>query len=118
MGGGGTILDVLYEHPPSDKPTFKREWGDGIDNWSDQQSKVRVARAWGETPMLVQAKTHVVRFDELLTKYPADAVTTRLSGACLWAGIDTYRGYHHQPFYGGLLDLFRVPKFSYFFFQS
>ncbi len=43
---------------------------------------------------------------------------SRLCGACLWAGIDCQRGYHRQPFYGGVLDLFRLPKFNYYFFQS
>jgi beta-galactosidase len=42
----------------------------------------------------------------------------RLAGASLWAGIDAQRGYHHQPFYGGALDLFRLPKFSHYLFQS
>jgi beta-galactosidase len=42
----------------------------------------------------------------------------RLCGACLWAGIDYDRGYHHQPFLGGVLDGFRLPKFAYYFFQS
>jgi beta-galactosidase len=42
----------------------------------------------------------------------------RVSGADLWAGLDYYRGYHHQAFYGGPLDLFRLPKFDYYFFQS
>jgi len=46
----------------------------------------------------------------------ADAA--RICGACLWAGIDCQRGYHHQVFYGGVLDLFRLPKFGYYFFQS
>jgi beta-galactosidase len=41
-----------------------------------------------------------------------------VSGFGLWAGIDTQRGYHHLPFYGGLLDLFRIPKFSYYLFAS
>ena len=41
-----------------------------------------------------------------------------ISGFGLWAGIDTQRGYHHNPFLGGLLDAFRVPKFSYYLFAS
>jgi beta-galactosidase len=44
--------------------------------------------------------------------------TARAAGADLWAGIDYYRGYHHQPFYGSPLDLFRLPKFDYYLFQS
>jgi beta-galactosidase len=40
------------------------------------------------------------------------------AGATLWAGIDASRGYHHQPFLGAPLDVFRLPKFDYFMFQS
>jgi beta-galactosidase len=40
------------------------------------------------------------------------------AGADLWAGIDACRGYHHQPFMGAPLDLFRLPKLDYFMFQS
>ncbi len=96
----------------SGKPTWIREWGDQVDNWSDQQSRVRVARSWGESPMLVQASTHMASLDAICQYDPMPA------GADLWAGIDAYRGYHHQPFMGGPLDLFRLPKFDYYMFQS
>jgi beta-galactosidase len=43
---------------------------------------------------------------------------TGIAGFGLWAGIDTQRGYHHIPFFGGFLDLFRLPKFSYHLFAS
>ena len=42
----------------------------------------------------------------------------RLAGACLWAAVDCQRGYHHQPFLGGALDVMRLPKFNYHLFQS
>lgn len=107
--------DVEYsgiEHKDAVKPAWIREWGDQVDNWSDQQGKVRVARAWGETPMLFQVATHTKTLDRI---YAAKA---RLGGGDLWAGIDAYRGYHHQPFLGGPIDLFRLPKFDYYMFQS
>ena len=49
---------------------------------------------------------------------PLASGKARDAGADLWAGIDYYRGYHHQPFYGSPLDLFRLPKFDYYLFQS
>jgi beta-galactosidase len=110
-GDGEHILDVLYAWRSGNKPRFGREWGDGVDNWADQQSRVRVDRAWGEMPMLVQAMTHLAKLEKTIK-----GNTT--GGADLWAGIDCYRGYHHQPFYGGPLDLFRLPKFDYYMFQS
>jgi beta-galactosidase len=111
---GSTGWDVEYLHNDGSKPYWIREWGDHVDNWSDQQSRSRVPRAWGESPMLIQANSHIQRLNEIVRTDGG----TRIAGACLWAGIDCQRGYHHQPFHGGVLDLFRLPKFNYFFFQS
>ncbi len=108
-GSGGA--GHSQQQPPT-RPRWIREWGDQVDNWSDQQGRVRVARSWGETPMLVQAGSHLRALDNIY------AASTTLSGADLWAGIDAYRGYHHQPFLGAPLDLFRLPKFDYYMFQS
>lgn len=108
----GQGWDVEYLHNDGSKPYWIREWGDHVDNWADQQSRSRVRRGWGETPMLIQANSHLSRLDQILNN------SARLGGACLWAGIDCQRGYHHDPFYGGPLDPFRLPKFNYYFFQS
>jgi len=94
------------------RASWIREWGDQVDNWSDQQGRVRVARGWGEIPMQVQASSHLSSLEKI---YASETLPT---GADLWAGIDAYRGYHHQPFLGAPLDLFRLPKFDYFMFQS
>jgi beta-galactosidase len=115
----GSDWDVEYLHNNGTRPSWIREWGDHVDNWSDQQSRSRVPRAWGEMPLLIQARSHAARLDEILSSRATNAPDIRrLAGACLWAGIDCQRGYHHQPFFGGVLDLFRLPKFSYYFFQS
>lgn len=112
--------DVDYLHNDGSKPYWVREWGDQVDNWSDQQSANRVARGWGEGPMMTQAHAHLCRFDELFDAHFGTATHNgrRLAGACLWAGIDCQRGYHHQPFYGGPMDAFRLPKFDFYLFQS
>jgi beta-galactosidase len=111
---GARGWDVEYLNNDGSKPYWIREWGDHVDNWRDQQSRSRVARGWGETPMLSQVRSHITRLDEIMSGTGAG----RLCGACLWAGIDCQRGYHHQIFYGGVLDLFRLPKFAWHFFQS
>jgi beta-galactosidase len=112
--------DVEYSRNNGSKPLWIREWGDQVDNWTDQQGSVRVAREWGETAMLTQSARHLEALDEIYAKLDALPVpgTARAAGADLWAGIDYYRGYHHQPFYGSPLDLFRLPKFDYYLFQS
>ncbi len=112
--------DVEYSRNDGTKPLWIREWGDQVDNWTDQQGSVRVARGWGETPMLIQAARHLEVLDGIYAKLsgPLEPGTARAAGADLWAGIDYYRGYHHQPFYGSPLDLFRLPKFDYYMFQS
>ena len=54
--GGFTDWDIeLFGTTADRRPLWMREWGDQVDNWSDQQSSSRVPRGWGETPMLVQA---------------------------------------------------------------
>jgi beta-galactosidase len=121
---GGCVAncwDVEYLGNDGTKPYFIREWGDQVDNWADQQSSSRVARGWGETPMLIQAASHLRKLSELSVSHHGTSCGPngrRLAGACLWAGIDAQRGYHHQPFYGGPLDLFRLPKFNYYLFAS
>jgi beta-galactosidase len=112
--------DVDYARNNGEKPLWVREWGDQVDNWTDQQSSSRVARGWGETPLLVQAWSHISRMDGIyaMANGPGGPGAGRLCGADLWAGVDCYRGHHHQPFLGGFLDLFRLPKFDYYMFQS
>ena len=39
-------------------------------------------------------------------------------GGCLWHSFDHQRGYHPDPFYGGIMDAFRQPKLSYYMFTS
>ncbi len=39
-------------------------------------------------------------------------------GGCLWHSFDHQRGYHPDPFYGGLMDVFRQPKYSYYMFKA
>ena len=109
---GWDVGYVPYQHLNPDKPSWIREWGDQVDNWSDQQGRVRVARVWGEAPLLVQALAHMYSMDRI------HRPETKPAGADLWAGIDAFRGYHHQPFLGAPIDLFRLPKFDYFMFQS
>ena len=105
-----------------DKTYFIREWGDNVDDWNSQNSDSRVSRSWGEVPMLVQAAhygcpyyldTHKILCYESICQKPAHIV-----GACFWHSFDHQRGYHVDPFYGGIMDAYRQPKTSYYMFMS
>lgn len=101
-----------------DKTYFIREWGDNVDDWNAQNSDSRVARGWGEVPMLIQAEHYA------LPDYPSLCYETicqtpeQIVGACFWHSFDHQRGYHADPFYGGIMDAFRQPKTSYYMFMS
>lgn len=104
--------DVLYGRgQTSGKPIWTREWGDAVDNWDDQNGPYRIRRDAGEPAMLRQIQGHLWGMER-------QYAIAGIGGFGLWAGIDAQRGYHHNPFYGGFLDLFRVPKFDYYLFAS
>lgn len=118
------MFDLIYAHPFSDvakhtdKCLFTREWGDNVDNWSAHNSPSRVSLAWGEVPQLVQAQHYAN------PTYPYDSwerfyeSPKQMLGGCLWHSFDTQRGYHPDPFYGGIVDVFRQPKYAYELFKS
>ena len=109
------MQDASKEIDPT-KTYFTREWGDNVDDWSSHNSPSRVARNWGEQPMRVQAQHYacpyypVTSYDVLYKQSPQHV------GGCLWHSFDHQRGYHPDPFYGGLMDVFRQPKYSYYMF--
>ncbi len=121
---GNEHFDVIYGHGALNKlkgkkATFTREWGDNVDDWSSHNSPSRVAVNWGETPQLIQAYHYMkpldynwICFDKLQKN------RSQHFGGTLWCGFDHNRGYHPDPFYGGIMDLFRRPKYSYFAFRS
>ena len=111
------MQDASKEIDPT-KTYFTREWGDNVDDWSSHNSPTRVARNWGEQPMRVQAQHYacpyypVTSYDVLYKQSPQHV------GGCLWHSFDHQRGYHPDPFYGGLMDVFRQPKYSYYMFMA
>ena len=111
------MQDASKEIDPT-KTYFTRECGDNVDDWSSHNSPSRVARNWGEQPMRVQAQHYacpyypVTSYDVLYKQSPQHV------GGCLWHSFDHQRGYHPDPFYGGLMDVFRQPKYSYYMFMA
>ncbi|MDP4291987.1 MAG: glycoside hydrolase family 2 TIM barrel-domain containing protein, partial [Bacteroidota bacterium] len=101
-----------------DRSVFTREWGDNVDDWTAHNSNSRVARGWGEHAQLVQAihyasPSYLASSFETMYRNPDQFV-----GGALWHSFDHNRGYHPDPFYGGIMDNFRQPKYSYYLFMS
>ena len=127
---GSEEFSVLFTHPVTSDPDwaikeldpkityFTREWGDNVDDWNSHNSISRTNRSWGETPMLIQAQ-HYAKPAYKYTSYDALFRTTRQHvGGTLWHAFDHQRGYHPDPFYGGVMDVFRQPKYSYYLFMA
>jgi beta-galactosidase len=131
---GNKNFPILFTHPSTggdaannkgpdvsaqkDINYFTREWGDNVDDWSSHNSPSRASRAWGEMPMLVQADGYACpsyKFTCLETLYQT---SRQHVGGCLWHSFDHQRGYHPDPFYGGIMDAFRQPKYSYYMFKA
>ena len=118
--------DVVYTAPKNEafyrnagKSCFTREYGDCVDDWNSHNSYSRVAREWGEEPQIRQAQ-HYARKDyggsltvDQFYKSPRGHI-----GGALWHSFDHQRGYHPDPFWGGLMDMFRQPKYSYYMMMS
>ena len=128
-GNNQHFFDVLYADDTiwkyEDKSIFKREWGDFVDNWVDHNSVSRVAKQWGEVPQIKQALHYFFeewddngkhfKWPSLTKAYQA---SRSLIAATMWHPFDHQRGYHPDPFWGGIMDAYRQPKFSYYLFKS
>ncbi len=130
---GSENFDIHFTHPnlgqalyemgnmDSTKTYYTREWGDNVDNWTSHNSTSRVARNWGEKPMLIQAQHYSdpgFPYTSMDGLYRAWNHTKQHVGGSLWHTFDHQRGYHPDPFYGGIMDNFRQPKLSYYMFKT
>jgi len=97
---------------------YTREWGDNVDDWSSQNSPSRIARNWGEAAMLTQAQHYADPAYDNTSYNSLSKMGRQHIGGALWHSFDHQRGYHPDPFYGGLMDAFRQPKYSYYMFKS
>lgn len=127
---GKENFSVWYCHPvtgnpdDNDKETdstktyFTREFGDDVDDWGSHNSPSRAARNWGETAMLIQAQHYACPPYQYTSLDALAKMPRKHFGGALWHPFDHQRGYHPDPFYGGLMDAFRQPKYSYYMFCS
>jgi beta-galactosidase len=118
---GSAAFDIKYNFASDTTKNsyFVREWGDNVDDWSSHNSDSRARRSWGENIQIIQS-IHYLRpegqFAMGVDRFYA--TPKQVVGGTLWHSFDHNRGYHPDPFYGGIMDIFRQPKYSYYGFQS
>lgn len=111
--------DVVYGWPGDDEKAdapeqciFTREFGENVDDWYAHNNDNRASRSWGERPMKVQALSLAKTYDKQYR------TTGKFIGGAQWHPFDHQRGYHPDPYWGGLFDCFRQPKYAYYMFRS
>lgn len=110
--------DVVYGWPGDDvkgvaeQNIFTREFGEKVDDWYAHNNNNRASRSWGEKPQLVQAESLTQTYDEMYHTIGG------FIGGTQWHSFDHQRGYHPDPYWGGLFDAFRQPKYAYYMFRS
>ena len=111
--------DVVYAWPgddeKEDKPEqciFTREFGENVDDWYAHNNNNRASRSWGERPLTIQALSLAKSYDEMYR------TTGQFIGGAQWHPFDHQRGYHPDPYWGGIFDAFRQPKYAYYMFRS
>lgn len=111
--------DVVYGWPgdeaAADAPRqtiFTREWGEKVDDWYAHNNNNRASRSWGEKPMKVQAYSLAETLDGLYN------TGDKFIGGTQWHPFDHQRGYHPDPYWGGIYDAFRQPKYAYYLMRS
>jgi len=118
-GGPQESFPVVYGN--SSKPTnvgFYREYGDGgrVNDWYGQNSDNRANRAWGEAPMIIQSESYAKSVNNDV--YASYYKNKRNLGGAIWHSFDSQRGYSPVPFYGGIMDAFRQPKYAYYMYMA
>ena len=91
---------------------FTREFGELVDDWYAHNNLNRASRSWGERPMLVQAMSLYRSTQELFH------TTGKFIGGCQWHPFDHQRGYHPDPYWGGIYDTFRQKKTAFDMFAA
>ena len=108
--------DVIYGWPTDEgkvkQSIFTREFGENVDDWYAHNANNRASRSWGEHPMLVQALSLAESYDAMFH------TTGQFVGGAQWHPFDHQRGYHPDPYWGGIFDAFRQPKYAYYLFKS
>lgn len=121
LGQGLEKYGLCEQRDDTPRPMWIREYGDAPDNFCDQNAVWRAPRGWGDFVMMESVNRMLHKFDANTNgnnQYIDVSNNMRVCGYGIWPGISHNRGYHINPCWGGHLDLFRIPKLSYYFMQS
>lgn len=108
----GLVYGWPTDEGKGNKSIFTREFGENVDDWYAHNNNNRASRSWGETPQLVQALSLADSYGGMF--HP----TGQFVGGAQWHPFDHQRGYHPDPYWGGIFDAFRQPKYAYYMFKS
>lgn len=108
--------DLVYGWPTDEgkarQSIFTREFGENVDDWYAHNNNNRASRSWGEGPQLVQALSLADSYGEMFK------TSGQFVGGAQWHPFDHQRGYHPDPYFGGIFDAFRQTKYAYQMFKS
>lgn len=107
-----TITFKPQTEPLPDKCIFTREFGEMVDDWYAHNCLNRAARGWGEKPMLTAALSLADTYGTMRHGQ------RQFIGGCQWHPFDHQRGYHPDPYFGGIYDAFRQKKYAFEMFRS
>ena len=93
---------------------FAREYGDF--GFGGNESTSRQTRGQGELAMLQQAWNFIYSANDMSKAY--ENPNSDFQGYATWCMFDYNRGYYPKQERSGMMDIFRLPKYIYAFFQS
>jgi beta-galactosidase len=91
-----------------------REYGDW--NFGGNESTSRHTRGEGEAALLQQTWNFLWTFNHINATYAEPQRV--LYGSATWVMFDYNRGYYVKPCTCGMMDIYRLPKYVYYFYQS
>lgn len=104
--------DIGKEGTPADKCIFTREFGEMVDDWYAHNALNRGSRSWGEHSQLSTSLSLADTYGKMFHNQ------RQFIGGAQWHPFDHQRGYHPDPYWGGIYDAFRQKKYAFEMFRS